>query len=138
MTNPPFTKNRTDDDEPTCPVCQDDGWVILKGTTQSMGYWYSRGAAPCKWCEQGEIAYLAIRKNRVKPESNFTIDDVEGYDPTVEWIPKKEARRLIKELIAGQHQIPHDQQDPETQRLVKLQLEAKARNYAPPPKDNRP
>lgn len=136
MTDPLFTKNITDDREPTCGVCQDDGWVILNGTTYRHGYSYSRGSAPCKWCEQGEAAYVAIRKHRVKPESNYTIDDVDGYDPKVEWIPKREARRLIRELIAGEHQVPPEEQDFETRRLVKAQLEAKARNYAPKPSPN--
>lgn len=134
MRQPRHFKNLTNDDP--CEVCFNEGWVILKGTEHHHGYAYSRGSAPCHWCELGTKTFEQAKKRSKRVESRYTISDVDGYDPKVEYLPKAEARRLIKELVAGMHQQPYEQQDADTRRLVKLQLEAKARNYAPPPRED--
>lgn len=136
MKEPRHFYNISQDDP--CEVCFNEGWVTLRGYYRVMGYTYSNGSAPCRWCELGNVTLARAHTRKDRVTDNYRIEDVDGYDPNVEYLPKAVARRLIQELIAGQHQLPHDQQDPETQRLVKLQLEARARNYAPTPQEIRP
>jgi len=98
--------NHTAPDDHHCHICDDLGWVELKGTTQQYGVTYSRGSAPCKWCEKGERYYeraLAAPKDKHdhhkpwRPESDFTLDDVHLPEVDDEPLPK----HLAKELIAG-------------------------------------
>lgn len=132
MQEPRHYQNLTNDDDP-CEVCFNEGWVIIKGHYRVYGYTYSNGSAPCKWCELGRKTFEAATKRKIRVTDNYRIEHVDGYDPHVEYLPKAEARRLIKQLLAGQIQLPYEEQDEETRRLVKAQLEAKARNYAPAP-----
>lgn len=119
----------------TCEVCFDEGWVTLKGYYQIYGYHYSNGSAPCKWCEIGNLTTARAHTEKVPITDNYRIENVDGYDPDAEYYSKAEAKRMIKELIAGFHRQNLDEMDPETRRLVELQLAARARNYAPPPKE---
>lgn len=136
MKEPRYFHNLSQDDP--CEVCFNEGWAPIKGFYRVHGYTYSNGAAPCKWCELGVKTFARAKVTKLPVTDNYRIEHVDGYDPDVEYLPKAEARRLIKELLAGMHTQQLDDMDPETRRLVQLQLEAKARNYAPPPKDIRP
>jgi hypothetical protein len=42
-----------------CDHCGNEGVVILEGTVTIDGQTYSRGAAPCLWCDQGALRYAA-------------------------------------------------------------------------------
>lgn len=93
-----YHKNRNSPDP--CPICHDDGIVILLGTTNHHGYEYSRGSAPCHWCEAGTEAFATARTRRTgssreRPESDYTIEDVDGYDPHPEYPTKAEARSYL-------------------------------------------
>ena len=64
-----------------CAACGDDGWVELVGTVTIAGTTYSRGMAPCKWCEVGQARYqhaLSPPRNgrRWIPESQFDGTDI--------------------------------------------------------------
>jgi len=59
-----------------CRFCSDTGWVELAGTVKHHGVVYSRGTAPCKWCEQGKHRYVRAVDLKQHPESNFSESDV--------------------------------------------------------------
>ena len=40
----------------SCPVCLDEGWVELLGTTTALGVVYERGMTCCIWCQIGTRA----------------------------------------------------------------------------------
>lgn len=93
-----YHKNLNETDP--CPVCNDEGWVILLGTEQHHGYVYSRGTAPCHWCEAGTTAFTNARNRRTgttreMAESNYSIADVDGYDPNPEYPTKAQARSYL-------------------------------------------
>lgn len=134
MNNPRHHYNVSQGD--TCEVCFDEGWVTLKGHYKVYGYQYSNGSAPCRWCEIGSLTTARAHTEKVPVTDRYTIDMVDGYDPNVEYLPKADASRLIKKLLAGQIQQPYEEQDEETRRLVELQLQARARNYAPPTRED--
>lgn len=129
MKEPRHFQNLTNDD--ACEVCFNEGWVSIKGYHRVMGYSYSNGSAPCRWCELGKRTFDKAREKKVRVTDEYRIEHVAGYDPNVEYLPKAEARRLIKKLLAGEIQLPYEEQDEETRHVVRLQLEARARNYAP-------
>lgn len=64
-----------------CRVCDDTGYVELKGTITVHGIETSRGMAPCKWCEQGKARYARLLELRQDPASRFDLEDVEIADP---------------------------------------------------------
>lgn len=97
-----YHKNRSATDP--CPVCNDDGWVVLAGTKQHHGYTYSHGSSPCHWCEAGSEAFTQARNRRTgstkeAPESNYTIEDVDGYDPNPEYPSKAQTIMYIKAVM---------------------------------------
>jgi len=64
-----------------CAACGNDGWVELAGTVTVGRTIYSRGMAPCKWCEMGDRRFQhhsAPRSGhgRYEPETNFTGSDI--------------------------------------------------------------
>lgn len=94
-----------DTDEAWCPDCGNSGWVELAGTTTQHGITYSRGMAPCKWCELGRRRYEAATRKSTKgdphrpwrPLEDFTRDDVLPVgerDPR----PAKAKEPLVREL----------------------------------------
>jgi hypothetical protein len=67
-----------------CTICI-DGWCELAGTETFNGHEYSRGWAPCKWCELGLKRFMRATNppidkhdhhHRWEPASRFTRDDV--------------------------------------------------------------
>lgn len=108
MTDPPYTKNRSERAE--CRVCLNDGWVILNGRETHLGLSYSRGSAPCHWCEAGTAAYTAAKKRKDNVESNYRITDVEGYDPQPVFPTKKEAAEMLRSIMPN---LSLEHSDPE-------------------------
>lgn len=58
-----------------CTLCI-DGWVELAGTEKRLGVVYSRGRAPCKWCEQGKQRYERMVVLKEHPDMNYEPRDV--------------------------------------------------------------
>lgn len=98
MTAPNYALNVSATDR--CFPCDDTGFVELKGTITRHGVAYSRGTAPCKWCEQGRRRYARMVELRQHPESNFGIEDVEGWDADDRPVGRDEARRYIAAIQA--------------------------------------
>lgn len=89
-----------------CAACV-DGWVELAGSETIGGETYTRGWAPCKWCELGVKRYMRAteqtsdRKDphrRWQPESDFDGTDIiepgtpgPRFRPTAEWLRQREA-----------------------------------------------
>lgn len=92
-----YAQNKTGGEH--CPVCLDDGIVTIKGTITKHGYTYSRGSAPCKWCEAGTASYVKLQANRQDPASRFTLHDVEPPDGGAR-ATAEEARAAIREIAA--------------------------------------
>lgn len=89
-----------------CEACGNSGWVSLLGWVTIGRQQYSRGSAPCKWCDQGGMRYAAAiapsgdrpGHKRWQPESDFTIEDVDPMGRDDEWdrrhkIPRAKLRR---------------------------------------------
>lgn len=111
MKEPRRHQNLTNRDR--CSVCHDDGWVSLKGRTMTNGISYSRGAAPCKWCEAGTKAYEAAKKphrRKDNVESNYKITDVDGYDPDPVFPTKSEAAAFLRAIMPN---LSLDMDDPD-------------------------
>lgn len=60
-----------------CLICENDGYVELKGTRRVLGIDYPRGMAPCKWCELGARNFERLSAKGKRPESDFDIEDVD-------------------------------------------------------------
>lgn len=54
---------------PRCPICHDAGVVELTGT-DSDGY--SRGSAPCRWCDQGKKLHDHLKAKNQYPLSDYS------------------------------------------------------------------
>lgn len=85
MTTIDLVANIDDPELKWCPACGNTGWVELLGTIRLNGITYSRGSAPCKWCQQGRARYeRAIGQPKGKhdhhrpwrPLERFTAEDV--------------------------------------------------------------
>jgi len=109
MKEPRRYLNVTERDQ--CQVCMDDGWVSLKGRVRRLGYSYTRGSAPCRWCEQGTKAYNAAKNRPKEPmvESNYGIEDVDGYDPEPIFPTKAEAAAFLRSIMPN---LSLDHDDP--------------------------
>lgn len=79
-----------------CSACADTGWVELVGTVKRHGVDYSRGTAPCKWCEQGRNRYAHMVAERQYPDTNFTLADV--VMPDVDPRPFKPDADFLREM----------------------------------------
>jgi hypothetical protein len=93
-------RNRTLDE--SCIYCDDTGWVELMGTIRTLGVVYERGAAPCKWCEQGEVAF---RRNP-NCESDFGLEDIYALSPTPGRGHRAIGRELARRLAAVGKEMP--------------------------------
>jgi hypothetical protein len=100
--NPSYALNKTGHDR--CRVCDDTGWVELIGTVKAHGVVYSRGSAPCKWCEVGKRRYARMLDLRQRPESNFGIEDVVAMDDG--WPVSKEQAKAYIEAIRRTWAMP--------------------------------
>lgn len=89
-----------------CDACGNSGWVELAGTTRVHGVTYSRGMAPCKWCELGWNRWTrAIGQPNGKGDHHRPWRPLERFDRT-EIIevgprdprPSKAATPLVREL----------------------------------------
>lgn len=119
----------------TCPYCEDSGIVELAGTTRIHNINYSRGSTPCRWCERGINLFQSLETKHENPLSRYDETDLAAEpDLNYHYLPKKDASRLIREVLTGMHRINVDEMDSETRRLVTLQIEARERNYAPKPR----
>jgi hypothetical protein len=120
-----ITKTRNADTDGTvpdgawCEWCGNEGVCILLGTTTIDGITYSRGSAPCLWCDQGTLRAAewsspsGQRKGtdrhgkghvnhhrRLEPESAYSMYDVEPtgpeprrgdrFTPTADWCRQRE------------------------------------------------
>lgn len=104
-----------------CEYCGNEGVVMLEGSETVGGVEYSRGSAPCPWCDQGQMRYeewtapTAVQKatdrsgakhvnhhRRLSVASDFTMYDVAAtgpeprraaasFQPTPEWCREREA-----------------------------------------------
>lgn len=103
-----------------CEWCGNEGVVMLEGSDMVGGVEYSRGSAPCPWCDQGELRYVewtapsGLHKGtdkqggkhvhhhrRIPAASEFTMYDVaetapepkrtDSFTPTAEWCREREA-----------------------------------------------
>lgn len=81
-----------------CRFCI-DGWVELKGTLRVHGYEYSRGSAPCKFCELGLKRWARMKDKRVPVDDSYTITDVSIPTEDTKPLPRHEAKLLIGELM---------------------------------------
>jgi hypothetical protein len=54
----------------TCQFCQDQGIVELAGATSDG---YSRGAAPCKWCDKGEALRRRLTTQKHHPLTDYSV-----------------------------------------------------------------
>lgn len=92
-----------------CAACI-DGWVELAGSTTIGGVTYTRGWAPCKWCELGAKRFLhAVEsgQKRWQPESDFTGTDIEPHGepvgrkfvPNPEWLLEREAAGIPRAAL---------------------------------------
>jgi hypothetical protein len=96
-----------------CVYCSNEGVCMLEGSTTIGDTEYSRGSAPCPWCDQGQLRYAewtapsgthkgadkaggkhVTHHRRFEPASEFTMYDVaatepearsEVFRPTPEW-----------------------------------------------------
>lgn len=57
-----------------CRACCNEGVVMLEGTIQDGGHAYTRGSAPCKWCDQG-----ALRAAEWQAKSGLRRADLPGH-----------------------------------------------------------
>lgn len=98
-----------------CRWCADEGWVELKGTVDG----YSRGSAPCKWCETGMRRFQRMRELRIEKskdiaychatdrrqiETDYGEDDVEAaldYQP----VSQVEARKYLAQIRANMERM---------------------------------
>lgn len=85
-----------------CPWCGNSGVVMLEGAMQVATTEYSRGSAPCKWCDQGQLRYAEWTSasgqrrtkdatggahvtfhQRINARSDYSLHDVEltGVEP---------------------------------------------------------
>lgn len=104
-----------------CRYCL-DGWVELKGTTKAHGYHYSRGSAPCKFCELGLKRWARMKEKRVAVDDSYTAADVDLPTPDEKPVSRHEAKRLLATLI---HQAkPAIVEKTETAADVKRRIEA--------------
>lgn len=93
-----------------CWPCDDTGYVTLTGTIVRHGIAYSRGTAPCKWCELGKRRYGRLIELRQHPDSNFGIADVEGWDTDDEPVGREEAKKYLAEIKRLWDQPRHSEQ----------------------------
>lgn len=89
-TVPVVKVGNVDDHEAWCDMCGNTGWVELVGSVRVFGITYSRGHAPCRWCQVGLARYVRAtgaprdRHDHHRPwtpESHFGAEDVVAYGP---------------------------------------------------------
>jgi hypothetical protein len=92
--------------EAWCSMCGNTGWVELAGTVRALGVTYSRGMAPCRWCQLGvkrfERATSPPRDKhdhhrRWEPASRFAAGDVIPFGEQTPR-PARSDRTMIREL----------------------------------------
>lgn len=83
-----------------CRPCDDTGWVELIGTVKQHGYSYSRGTAPCKWCEAGKRRYSRMLELRQPIESDFSLEEVDYHDDDRRPVSKQQAKAYIETIQA--------------------------------------
>lgn len=70
-------KQRNQTGREHCGACDDTGWVELAGTVTVGQTTYTRGMAPCKWCELGVARFM----RHPDLESDFDADEIVVPDP---------------------------------------------------------
>lgn len=81
-----------------CNYCDDTGWCELIGTIKTHGYEYSRGSAPCKWCEIGLKRWTRMKDKHVSVDDSYSVGDVDMPTPVGPTLPRAEARALLAQL----------------------------------------
>jgi len=99
MTTPSFKLNI--DEDAKCEACLNTGWVELAGTIMKWGVVYSRGSAPCKWCQEGLRRYSRMVELRQDPPSNYDWHDIIVPSDDDTPVSRSEAKRYIKQILAN-------------------------------------
>lgn len=85
--------------EAWCRMCGNTGWCELGGTVVQLGVTYSRGVAPCRWCQLGVKRFERARTGPRpwSPASRFAESDVVPFgerEPAAEPAPGPVVRVL--------------------------------------------
>lgn len=73
---------------PSCDFCHDSGIVELAGTSGK----YSRGSAPCRWCDEGKRLYRFLTAKKQHPLTDYSdLSLAETPQPGYHAVPKAEA-----------------------------------------------
>lgn len=92
--------------EAWCSMCGNTGWCELAGTTTFLGVTYSRGMAPCRWCQLGAARFVratspprdkADHHRQWAPLSRFSSSDVIPFGEQAPR-PERSERPMIREL----------------------------------------
>lgn len=69
-----------------CDYCQDVGIIELAGTVKIHGITYSRGSAPCRWCDEGRRLRDFLEAERQHPLTDYSVHSLavtpDGYHHT--------------------------------------------------------
>lgn len=122
---------KNDTGSSSCPYCADEGWCLLIGTIKVHGYEYSRGSAPCKWCEIGLKRWARMKEKRVPVDDSYTTTDVDMPTPDDTPLPKHEAKRLIADLMRQSR--PPIVEKTETSGDIKKRIDQARDELATPP-----
>lgn len=85
-----------------CPICHDQGIVELAGRRTIDGY--SRGSAPCQWCDQGKKLQKWMVENKHHPLTDYSMHSIASQpEPHYDEVTKEEA-------LADWESCTHDHQ----------------------------